>query len=154
MKYIIIEIAEKSVAPLQIIQHHFSGWECPVVIPGMVVVHTRLGEDRCTLKDVDSGYQASVCDGLGHRKRTRDILLWLMTGDTCKICGLWRSCSCWSGTRKGKVVGWSLLKAAGMKMVVIHLCLIAPAAWSLHGRPLIVTLCSVAGSQPVTAAMC
>lgn len=88
MKYIIIEIAEKSVAPLQIIQNHFSGLECPVVIPGLVVVHTRLGEDRCTLKDVDSGYQASVCDGLGHRKRTRDILLWLMTGDTCKICDL------------------------------------------------------------------
>lgn len=54
----------------------------------MVVVHTRLGEDRRTLKDVDSGYQGSVCDGLGHRTRTRDILLCLMTGDTCKICDL------------------------------------------------------------------
>lgn len=32
----------------------------------MVVVHTSIGEDRCTLKDVDSGYQPSVRDGLGH----------------------------------------------------------------------------------------
>lgn len=41
------------------------------------------------------------CCGLGHRARTRDILLWLMTGDTCKICDLWRSCPCWSHTRRG-----------------------------------------------------
>lgn len=39
-----------------------------MVIPETAVVHTRLGEDRCTLKDADSGYQASVCDGLGPRK--------------------------------------------------------------------------------------
>lgn len=41
------------------------------------------------------------CCGLGHGDGTLDILLWLMTGDTCKICDLWRSCPCWSHTRRG-----------------------------------------------------
>lgn len=41
------------------------------------------------------------CGGIGRRERTRDILLWLMTGDTCKICDLWRSCPCWSHTWRG-----------------------------------------------------
>ena len=61
---------------------------------------TLLGKDRCTMRLLDSGYQSNCC-GLGHKARTRDILLWLMTGDTCKICDLWRSCPCWSSTRRG-----------------------------------------------------
>lgn len=41
------------------------------------------------------------CCGIGHGERTPDILPWLMTGDTYKICDLWRSCPCWSITWSG-----------------------------------------------------
>lgn len=78
------------------------------------------------------------CCGLGHRDRTQDTLLWLMTGDTCKICDLWRSCPCWSHTRRGISRG----------------LILAESCRNGHGRDSSLSHRSCCWALPWTAALC
>ncbi len=93
--------------------------------------------------------------GLGHKERTQDILLWLMTGDTCEICDLWRSWpllksheegnKSWAEPcRKPREWTWSWFISVSSLLLL----------GSFHGRSLSVTLISLASSLPVTGAMC
>lgn len=101
---------ENNIANIQITQHKgipflvyiaLRWWLDEGEFTHHVTAPAALGEDRCTMRDLDSGYQGSVCELLWTWPQRQDILLWLMTGDTCKICDLWRSRPCWSHTRRG-----------------------------------------------------
>lgn len=84
---------------MQVIQHDFSsGLLGPMAVWGHIL-HTillpRYDWEKIDVWWVSWTWAIRVlpgnCNRLGCGERNRDILLRLMTGDTCKICDLWRS---------------------------------------------------------------